>query len=931
MHTDPIRVGVGIVADNRILVRGAIRCGDSLFGVYDLEVLREGIPDAAYKPLSGDDKVIARDFEKRNKAQRTGQGTLFGAGRGLPSPPPLAGAVRKLRALPEDDSQQVAEKRRRFAEAENDAQRWNWRQAANAYIAAFVIPKTKKEAPSLGTATIPTTEDVFHQISGDSVVYGPRVGRIQELADVANPFHWPLEFPDIMERGGFDVVLGNPPWERIKIQEQEFFASREPEIATAPNAAARSRMIAALREADEGTRERSLFSEFETAKRIAEASSVFARLSEEDHGRFPLTGRGDVNTYALFAELFATLASHRGRAGVIVPMGIATDATTSIFFGAMITGERLVSLISFENEEFIFPSVHHAFRFSLLTLAKSGASTANFSFFLRQTSQLSDPRRRFQLSPAEIGRLNPNTKTAPIFRSQADAELTARIYARVPILWDENQRENGNLWGISFMRMFDMANDSGLFQTAEQLRASGFVRTGRDWQYPDGKSFVPMYEAKLVHQFTHRWATYDGEDVRDFFEGELENSEHEAVPKYWVDSNAVQERLRGKNWVRGWLIGWRDITGIEKVRTLISAAVPATGWGHKLLLLFPDAPPRFVAALYGCLNSLVCDYCARQKVGGTGFGYFTFKQLPVLPPTTYSEAALNFIVPRVLELTYTSHSMAPFAHDLGYDGLPFGWEEERRALLRAELDAWYARAYGLTRDELRYVLDPADVRGEDYPSETFRVLKNSDMKRFGKYRTQELVLEAWDRLEKGDTVVLPIAKPLPHTPISTDLLRDNSWATASDLPAYTVTQLAAVVHGLPGPTPIARVRVAALFALEPQLLTRHLSSKGRATWLRLVGSAARASQVGNVLSFTSKIDLSWGRAVTQLRGMGELAEDLNAGTWAAGTPVSQYAIDGWAVGRAEFVLGALAGISIDVLTADLSPEDRAWVNAAYVA
>ena len=122
------------------------------------------------------------------------------------------------------------------------------------------------------------------------------------------------------------------------------------------------------------------------------------------------------------------------------------------------------------------------------------------------------------------------------------------------------------------------------------------------------------------------------------------------------------------------------------------------------------------------------------------------EQLPVLPPSAYSEAALDFIVPRVLELTYTSHSMAPFASDLGYEGEPFRWDEERRALLRAELDAWYARAYGLTRDELRYILDPADVMGPDYPSETFRVLKNNELKKYGEYRTRRLVLEAWDRL-----------------------------------------------------------------------------------------------------------------------------------------------------------------------------------------
>jgi hypothetical protein len=120
--------------------------------------------------------------------------------------------------------------------------------------------------------------------------------------------------------------------------------------------------------------------------------------------------------------------------------------------------------------------------------------------------------------------------------------------------------------------------------------------------------------------------------------------------------------------------------------------------------------------------------------------------LSTLPPSFYAPSDHAFIVPRVLELTYTSHSMAPFAHDLGYDGPPFSWDDDRREQLRAELDAWYARAYGLTRDELRYVLDPADVRGPDYPSETFRVLKKNEIARFGVYRTARLVLAAYDKL-----------------------------------------------------------------------------------------------------------------------------------------------------------------------------------------
>jgi hypothetical protein len=197
------------------------------------------------------------------------------------------------------------------------------------------------------------------------------------------------------------------------------------------------------------------------------------------------------------------------------------------------------------------------------------------------------------------------------------------------------------------------------------------------------------------------------------------------------------------------LLGWRDICRSTDERTLISGIVPTTACGNKFLLMLPARPARLCAALYGCLNSLVCDYVVRQKLGGTSFNYFTMRQIAVLSPDTYTEAALAFIVPRVLELSYTSHALAPFARDLGYDGPPFPWDEARRPLLRAELDAWYARAYGLTRDELRYILDPTDIHGPDYPSETFRVLKENEIRRYQEYRTQRLVLGAWDRLHDG--------------------------------------------------------------------------------------------------------------------------------------------------------------------------------------
>jgi hypothetical protein len=257
----------------------------------------------------------------------------------------------------------------------------------------------------------------------------------------------------------------------------------------------------------------------------------------------------------------------------------------------------------------------------------------------------------------------------------------------------------------------------------------------------------------MVHQFDHRWATYDheGRDSRNLTSTEKDDPSFEPVPRYWVPQAEVTARLSALSWRKRWLLGWRDITNTTNERTLIANVIPAVASGDKFLLMFPAGDAPTTAGLLSALNSLVLDFVARQKLGGTSFKLYLIRQVPLLPPSYHSPDRLAFLVPRVIELTCTSHAITPFARDLGYDGPPFDWDEDRRANLRAKLDAFYARAYGLTRDELRYVLDPADVKGTDYPSETFRGLKTNEIRRHGEYRTARLVLAAWDRFEGDGT------------------------------------------------------------------------------------------------------------------------------------------------------------------------------------
>lgn len=697
-----------------------IRCGDALLGVLDPAILENGIPDKAFNALSGDDKEVVKALKKANKDALRSIAKIQREGL-MPNWQEAIGQAAALETLPDDTLAAIEAKRMAFAETEAAVAQSSARIAADLFVAAFVLPKTAQNKD-----VTPTSQDLWLVMNGEA----PRAG-VRETAVHAAKFtqalHWWQAFPQIHAKGGFDVLLGNPPWERIKLQEEEFFASRSEQIASAQHKAERGRLIAKLGEASEGSSERRLYDEFIAARRHAEAASLYAH----DSGRYPLTGVGDVNTYALFAETFSQLTSVNGRAGFIVPTGIATDDSTKAYFEAVSQNGRLVSLYDIENRDAVFPGVHRSYKFCLLTLGQSPA--AQFVCFASQIEQLTDSRRRFTLTPDDFSLINPNTLTCPVFRSEQDAELTKKLYRVAKVLIAEGPPER-NPWGIRIhTRLFHMAEDSHWFVDSPR------------------PGLLPLYEAKMIHQFDHRWASYGADRVSGVVENDRKSDPDCIVtPRYWVEAAEVEARLADKGWDRGWIIGWRDICRSTDNRTLISSVIPKAAVGNKFLLMFPSEEPSRVAALLGNLDCLVCDFVARQKVGGTSFTSFTMKQIAVLPPDHYTDADLSFIVLRVLELTYTAHDLKPWAEDLGYDGPPFVFDLDRRAVMRAELDAYYARLYGLTRDELRYILDPADVMGTDYPSETFRVLKNSEMREFGEYRTGRLVLREFDRMALAD-------------------------------------------------------------------------------------------------------------------------------------------------------------------------------------
>jgi hypothetical protein len=732
-----------------------IQHGNALLGATP-ELMANGIPDAAWEPIEGDDRKTASALKKRNKAERTGVNVSFEFSPIVEGGTiAIASQVQALDAATDAEVTDVARKEATWQALLASQQYRARRLAADAWCAAFVWPKPANDKQHDELTSLAPTHQAWEQLRHDpQSAPHALVAEVQALTERYKFFHWYLAFPQVFAKGGFDVVLGNPPWEQVEIKEEEWFAERMPEIAKASNAAARKKMISALKATMPAR-----YAEFASDLRAVDASNHLARES----GRFPMTAKGRINTYALFAELDRALLGPRGRAGFIVPTGIATDDTTKHYFGTLVAGCELVAFYSFENEEFVFPGVHHAFRFALLTLSRSGnTERADLVFFARQIEALSDPARHFSLTPQDFELLNPNTRTCPTFRSKRDAAINMALYRRAGVLWREDDPD-GNAWGLRFMQgIFNMASDSELFRTRAELDAAGWQLDGNQYVF-DKRRLLPLVEAKMVHHFDHRFGTYEGQSEAQANQGKLPEFDDTAhadphkltLPRYWVPSSEVDARLEGR-WDREWLLGWRDICRSTDQRTVIASLFPRVGIGHTMPLMMPATEHALVACLYGCLCSFVFDYAARQKVGGTHLTYSYLKQLPALAPQVFAARAgwaakitlRDWLLRRVVELTYTAWDLEPFARDVGYDGPPLRWEPERRSALRAELDAAFFHLYGVSRADADYILD------------TFPVVRKNDERAHGEYRTKRAILEVYDALAAAVRSGTPYSSPL---------------------------------------------------------------------------------------------------------------------------------------------------------------------------
>ena len=579
--------------------------------------------------------------------------------------------------------------------------------------------------------------------------------------------NWQVAFPGVWSDwdsdgllGGFDAIIGNPPWDVLEFEEVPWFAARNQAIALEQTDAKRKKTINALKKAEDPLYQQYLFAE----QRVAAG----AKLVRSKNSDYSLLNAGKLNLYKLFTERAANLINSEGIVGFLVPTGIATDKYSAKFFSKIATSGKIITLFDFENRRPryglspFFPDIDPREKFSVFVFSgQETAESARCAFFLQHVDELLHADVAFQLSADDFIRVNPNTGTSPIFRRRQDAEITTAVYARLPIISLHSADKQENQWPVRYSQMLNMTNASNLFRSREELEE-------QEQAYPIGKNrfrntdgdWVPLYEGKVVQAFDHRASDIvikaenvfrPGQQEEIGWEEKIGPDRYPGVRHYVLDD--------GSWWPQGddqWLIGFKDVTSSTNARTMIAAILPRCGAGHTLPVLYfdetVDGSARIASWITANLNALVFDYVARQKVQKNHFSNYILEQLPVVPIEQFQSKAFgdkevgNIVGEAVLELTYTANDMAPFAKDMDYvdkDGNakpPFMWDEERRLKLRAKLDAVFFHLYGVTdRDDVRYIYS------------TFPTVERAEKQAYeGRYRSMELCLGYMNALAAGD-------------------------------------------------------------------------------------------------------------------------------------------------------------------------------------
>ena len=790
-----------------------IRTGNSLLGTTP-ELIAAGLPDDTFTAIEGDDKAACSELKKRNKSEREGFGPLFQQEE-QSIRDRLRQAASAVEAMDDSQADLLQRKEAAFASTESAPEYRRGKFIADLWCAAFVINKrysvsvtdAHEVSNSEQQIVVPvagqllhTQDELFGQDLPIAVAPAPKktkaklvmpnsgfgppsgittqhlrdfvqdrqlpVGLEKETEAIAREyrfFHWHLAFPQVFDRGGFDCMLGNPPWDMQEIKDNEFFASEYPQILAVTSAKEKASIL------DRIAIERpNLWESYVRYCRTVNGQTHLIMGS----GRFPHSAAGRLNLYRLFVESSCTVLSGNGRVGMIIPSGFASDSFAQPHFRSLFDVGRIHSLWDFENRAGLFPTVHSSYRFSAVTIGgndRVGEKT-DFVFFAHSVEDLRMDERHVAMAHGDLTEINPISGTPPQFRTAREFAITSLIHSRAAILCPEHPKDG---WGVKTKLMFMMNAGMKSHRTAEELLANNFEMIGNRF-VGESSEWLPFYEGKMVGMFDHRAASVVFDPTNRVRRNQAESvsiSQHEnpsfmATPVFWLESSEVATRC-GE--CPRWFLALKDVTSATNERTVIGSILPSAALTDSVPWLSGSIEGPQAAVLMASLLSFACDFVARQKVNGLHLRGHYLNQLPVLSPASYAHRCewandpklanhqttlRDWMLPRVLELTYTAWDLKPFAEDCGLNSPPFRWDEERRFLLRCELDAAFFLLY-LGDTEVWKKQPAALTRSFESPRsavayimDTFPIVKRKDEATYsGIYRTKETILQIYDALQ----------------------------------------------------------------------------------------------------------------------------------------------------------------------------------------
>jgi hypothetical protein len=693
-----------------------IRVGNSLVGAAP-KLISSGLPDDAHSAIEGDDKNACAVLKKLNKVERKGLGPLF-AQQDAESQTRLQQAAAALEELPDDRPEHIRAKELAFRRHEQTDEYRHKKRLADAWCAAFFIRKHFRD-PGRDSSAWGITQGHMNDLAAGQPLPADLGAEVEHLSAQYQFFHWHLAFPEVFAKGGFDLVLGNPPWDTMSPDAKEFFSSYEPQVRF-QDREGQQRII------NELLQNPTIAQRWQANCRDLYGLVHFIKQS----GRYQMfapgnLGKGDFNIYRMFVEAAMSLSRRGGWASQIVPEGLYNGANCMAIRRALYETCQLERVYGFENaNEVWFTGIDTRMKFCLYA-AHVGLQTDSFraGFNIRSLKQLAEVEagRSLNIPVRLVKEFSPDALAIMELGSQMDIDIAAKMY-RWPAFGDDTAGPPIRV----YMAEVHMGNDRKLFT-----------------QDPSG---IPLYEGRMVAQFDYRAKGYrsgrgrsaDWEDLRFGSPGKS------IQPQWYIAREDVPDKCVER--MGTYRIGFCDVASPTNERTLVASIIPSGSLcGHKVpTLLFEGGDCEwYMVAWVAIANSYAMDFIARKKVS-LSLTYTILDSLP-FPRLDRSDPRVRALVPRCLGLSCTGPEMIPFWNRLAAEGwvpaasgateTPGELDDEARLQIRAEIDAIVARdLFALTRPELEYILT------------TFPTQQRYQEEKYGEFRSRRLILNAFEQM-----------------------------------------------------------------------------------------------------------------------------------------------------------------------------------------